>query len=313
VIRAQLGENPERFNEGDSDGQREARACRKLLKQTRARLERLSKALWSDLERADHAQRWLEEGELLKSQLTSLQRGMTEVTVTDWYDPDMRERVINLDPKLNGLENVERLFKRHRKALKGADIATDRLTVVEDQVSGLAEITERFSEGPLDELRVELVELGVYRVKQKKRTTQQQATRLPYRMFWSAQGEKIWLGRGGMDNHLTSFQAARGQDLWVHTRDVPGAHVIIPLSHRGHTPQFETVLDAAALAVHHSKQRGEEAVELYFTERKHIRPVPGGPPGKVMVASSKTITAEDVDLRITRLYAEAERREALKS
>ena len=312
AIREQLGQTRE-GSVDDNDGLKDARACRKLLKQTRARLERLSKALWSDLERADHAQEWLEEGELLKSQLATLKRGMTEITVTDWYDPDMGSRVITLDPKLDGIENVERRFQRHRKALRGADIAAERLAVVEDQLSAISELEERFREGPLDDLRAALVALGVYRAKQKRRGAQQQTARLPYRVFWSAHGEKIWLGKGGMDNHLTSFQAARGQDLWVHTRDVPGAHVIIPLPHRGHVPQYETILDAAALAVHHSKQRGEESVELYFTERKHIRPVPGGPPGKVMVASSKTIIAEDVSARITRLYTEAERREALKN
>ena len=73
-------------------------------------------------------------------------------------------------------------------------------------------------------------------------------------------------------------------------------------------PHQETILDAAALSVHHSKQRGEDGVALYFTERKHIRPVPAGPPGKVMVSASKTIIAEDVAQRITRLYEEAQKR-----
>ena len=134
---------------------------------------------------------------------------------------------------------------------------------------------------------------------------------MPYRVFWSIKGEVIWLGRGGVDNHTTTFQRARGQDHWVHTRDTPGAHVIIPLPRRGHEPHFETIQDAAALAVHHSRQRGEEGVALYYTERKHVRPVPNGPPGKVMVASSRPLTSHQTEERVKRLYDEAARREAM--
>jgi predicted ribosome quality control (RQC) complex YloA/Tae2 family protein len=292
--------------------ERDERQCQKLIKQTRDRLQRLSSALWKDIERVDQASGWLQEGELLKSCLNELKRGMTEVSVTDWYDPNMAQRVITLDPKLDGLENVERRFKKHRKALKGAEIATERLSKTEAQLDALNEIAQQFPTGPIEAIRSALRHAGIYRAKQAPRQAKEKVKRLPYRVFWSAVGEKVWLGRGGIDNHLTTFQAARGQDHWVHTRDVPGAHVIIPLTHRGHIPHHETVLDAAALSVHHSKQRDEEGVALYYTERKHIRPVPAGPPGKVMVASSKTLIAEDVATRITRLYEDVKRREPSK-
>ena len=308
LLDAQLGRAVEDAETPLDDAEREQRQCARLIKQTRARLTRLSKALWSDLERVESAETWREEGELLKSHMSELKRGMSEVTVTDWFDPNLVKRTIKLDPKLDGLENIERLFQRHRKALKGAEIATERLELTEDQLETLKAIELEFNHGPLNQLKEALSTAGIYRAKQQPRTKQVETKRLPYRIFWSAVGEILWLGRGGQDNHLTTFQSARGQDLWVHTRDVPGAHVIIPLKHRGHIPHHETILDAAALSVHHSKQRDEEGVALYFTERKHIRPVPGGPPGKVMVASSKTIIAEDVSDRITRLYEEARRR-----
>ena len=254
------------------------------------------------------AETWKAEGELLKSSLAQLKRGMTEIQVTDWYDPDLKLRTIKLDPKLDGLGNIELRFKKHRKAIKGANIASERLETTEQQLAALEEIAMTYALGPLTDLQNALRQAGIFRAKQATKPNHKELKRLPYRVFWSAVGEILWLGRGGQDNHLTTFQAARGQDYWVHTRDVPGAHVIIPLKHRGHIPHQETILDAAALSVHHSKQRGEDGVALYFTERKHIRPVPAGPPGKVMVSASKTIIAEDVAQRITRLYEEAQKR-----
>lgn len=297
---------------GEDRASREARERVKLLKQVRARLTRLSDALWGDIGRADEAAAWARRAELLKGRVRELRRGLTSVRVTDWFDPDLREVVIPLDPKLDGLENMERLFQRQRKALRGAEMATARLEQTERQLAELESLAEELAAEPLEALRAALRAAGLLRERAQggggaARAGAREARR-PYRVFHSAQGEVIWLGRGGADNHATTFQHARGQDIWIHTRDVPGAHVIIPLPRRGHTPHPETVLDAAALAVHHSSQRDEQAVPVYHTERKHVRPVPGGPPGKVMVADSRALVAVEVAARVERLYAEAQRR-----
>jgi len=285
----------------------EERAKRRLLKQTRARLDRLIQALNGDLERADHAELWRRRAELLKSQLGAVKRGMTSISVTDWFDPELKSLEVPLDPTKDGKENMERLFQRHRKALRGAEIAMERLIDAEDRRARLEALIEERAEGSFDELRLALRAEGLLK-ERAQRAQESKGPRVPYRVFWSARGEQIWVGRGGQDNHATSFQYARGQDLWMHTRDAPGAHVIIPLPRRGHSPHIETLRDAAALAVHHSPLRGERGVELYFTERKHIRPIPGAPAGKVMVSASKTFTAIEVEERITRLYEEAKRR-----
>ena len=112
----------------------------------------------------------------------------------------------------------------------------------------------------------------------------------------------IWVGRGGQDNHQLSFQIAKGGDYWIHTRNVAGAHIIIPISQRDQEPHPETIQDAVALAVHYSPLRGEDGVEVYYTQRKFIRPIPKGPPGKVMVASSKTLRSTGMNDRINRLF-----------
>jgi predicted ribosome quality control (RQC) complex YloA/Tae2 family protein len=236
-----------------------------------------------------------------------VKRGMTSISVTDWFDPELKSLEVPLDPTKDGKENMERLFQRHRKALRGAEIAMERLIDAEDRRARLEALIEERAEGSFDELRLALRAEGLLK-ERAQRAQESKGPRVPYRVFWSARGEQIWVGRGGQDNHATSFQYARGQDLWMHTRDAPGAHVIIPLPRRGHSPHIETLRDAAALAVHHSPLRGERGVELYFTERKHIRPIPGAPAGKVMVSASKTFTAIEVEERITRLYEEAKRR-----
>jgi predicted ribosome quality control (RQC) complex YloA/Tae2 family protein len=125
----------------------------------------------------------------------------------------------------------------------------------------------------------------------------------------SRAGERILVGRGGADNHALTFRIARGNDFWLHVRDAPGAHVVVPLPARGRAPHPETLLDAAALALHHSDLRGEKLGDITVTERKHVRAAPGGPPGRVTLAAARTLTVTDPAARIERLYAVAERGE----
>ena len=131
--------------------------------------------------------------------------------------------------------------------------------------------------------------------------------RLPYRAFFGVKGERIFLGRGGADNHQTTFRVARGNDHWFHVRDAPGAHVVVPLPARGREPHPETLRDAAALAAHHSDLRGEAVVDVTHTRRKHVQPVKGGPAGRVRVANAKSMTVSDDPRRIERLYASQRR------
>jgi predicted ribosome quality control (RQC) complex YloA/Tae2 family protein len=94
------------------------------------------------------------------------------------------------------------------------------------------------------------------------------------------------VGKGARQNHELTFRHARGRDLWLHARDLPGAHGIIrrgsaePVAH-------ETLVDAATLVAHYSKVRPGEAVDITYTERKNVRPA--GKPGLVYVSGATTL------------------------
>ena len=144
----------------------------------------------------------------------------------------------------------------------------------------LLELQQRLSslEGSdvsIDDLETSLLKAGLIRPTVVSLGGGQQHARLPYRLFKSQHGEDIRVGKGGKDNHETTFRHARGNDYWLHVRDAPGAHVIVPCPGRGQEPHEETLRDAAALAVHYSRLRGETLVDVSYTQRKNIRPVKG--------------------------------------
>ncbi len=278
----------------DVQGRRE-----RLLRDALRKVRRLHARVTADLGRAQAADALRRQGELLKGQLYLVERGMEQVEVQDWYAEGAPMVSLPLDPRLDGPGNVERLFQRYRKAQAGQKRASARLA----EVSARLARVEAFAELGLPELEAALRQEGLGPKTMTKGARRVQAPRLPYREFQSARGERILVGRGGADNHALTFRIARGNDHWLHVRDAPGAHVVVPLPAKDREPHRETLLDAAALAVHHSDLRGEPGLDVTHTRRKHVRAVKGAGPGRVTIAAAKSINVEDQAARITRLYA----------
>ena len=107
------------------------------------------------------------------------------------------------------------------------------------------------------------------------------------------------VGRSAKDNDRLTFQVASGRDVFLHARDVPGSHVILRCPG---TPGHEAMLDAATLAAWNSSARGELVVDVLWTERKHVRRVPGVA-GRVTTADAKNLAVRVDPARVERLYA----------
>ncbi|MEZ4469141.1 MAG: NFACT family protein [bacterium] len=270
----------------------------RLAARTRKRLIRLQKNVQADVARTEGAARWRRWGELLVAQQHVAPRGTAQAEVVDWYSEGTPTVRIPLDPALDAAANAERFFQRYRKAVAGTEKAAARLAEVEAALASL----EALVAGPGDAAALEaaLREAGLHRAPPPPPRVRDREERLPYRPYTSRAGEVIRVGRGGADNHATTFHHARGNDHWLHVRDAAGAHVVVPEPARGREPHPETLLDAAALAIHHSKLRGEPGALVTHTRRKHVRAVQGAP-GRVTVADARTLAVPDLDARIERL------------
>jgi predicted ribosome quality control (RQC) complex YloA/Tae2 family protein len=280
------------------------------------KLDRLEAALTRDAAGLEDFEHHRLCGELLTAQWASLKlpRGASRAVVANWYAEGAPPLEIPLDPALDGPRNIERLFARYRKGRDGLETVRTRRAETAERRSALASLEAAAPALDDSALRAALRRLGLATPNadgsargQGSGGRREAPERLPYRPFTSRAGERILVGRGGADNHALTFRVARGNDLWLHVRDAPGAHVVVPQPARGRPPHPETLLDAAALAMHHSDLRGEAIGDVTLTERKHVRAVPGGPPGRVTVAAARTLTVTDPELRIERLYAVAER------
>lgn len=280
-------------------------AAKRQLKQTRRRIAGLTETLTRTGER----DRLARDAELLAGSLHLVEKNATSVMAMDWSADPPAPVLVALDPALSGSANLERLHTRRKKLERTRDAIGPQLAGAEREATRLeALLAELAATPPEDEARLDALALelgtqpspsepGAARASERS----QARTRLPYRVFRASDGSEILVGRSARDNDALTFKVARGADLFLHARDVPGSHVILRAQGR-HPHHPEALLDAAALAAWHSQLREDTVVDVLWTERKHVRKVKGSP-GLVQTASPRNVAVRRDPERIARLYA----------
>lgn len=257
-------------------------ALKQRLLDVRERVQRQRDALGRELERANALERLRWEGEMIFGYLHTLDPGATELRVED--------RVIKLDPDRTPVENAQARFREYDKAKGALAGVPERLAATDGQLSYLDETITLLeladSYEAIAGMEREVQEQGLLKAtagKNQARGPRSQPLRLR-----SSDGLTIFVGRSAGQNEEVTFRLARPDDLWLHVRDMPGAHVVIQSES---APPNRTIEEAAGLAVYFSAARGSTSAEVTLTQRRHVRKVPGGPPGLVSFRNEQTIRA----------------------
>jgi NFACT N-terminal and middle domains len=218
------------------------------------------------------------DGEALLASGGALVPGATEVSLDDPYQPGEKRKVA-VDPRLSAPANADRVFEKARRIERARRQVEERLGETRSQLA-----SERAREQALLEVR-DLASLpagpsegGAGRAADGERGGPRQ--------YLTSRGLSFFVGRGAKENHGLTFGMARPEDLWLHARDVPGAHVILR-DNEGRAGATD-LREAAEAAAFFSDARGEAAVDVHVARRKHLRPGRGGP-GRVQIAHSDTL------------------------
>jgi predicted ribosome quality control (RQC) complex YloA/Tae2 family protein len=263
--------------------------------------ERLVAALGRDRDKALAATEKKKLADLLLAHLHEIPRGASSVQLPDDF-ADGAPIVIALDPALSARDNAARFYKEHKRLSRALASIDARISTAQAALGDAAARLERLAHAS-DE---ELAHVAASRPAPPRGAAAPKRGRPdrppPYREYRAATGATILVGRGADRNDELTFKVARGNDLWLHTRDVPGAHVIVPLA-AGRAVDAETLLDAATLAAHHSNARGQEQVDVTYVLRKHVRKPPRARPGTVTLSGGKTLRVRLEPARLERLLA----------
>lgn len=240
------------------------------------------------LKEAERAEQFQRYGELLTANLYAANKGMREIEVLDYYDESGGTIIIPLDPRKTPSENAQKYFSKYQKAKNAVEIVIEQIEKAQVEVSyfdNLLQQVQAASPKDIQEIREELVEGGYIRERQKKKLKKAQNAKPVLDHFKSSDGTDIIVGKNNKQNdYLTNKLAAR-DEIWLHTKDIPGSHVVI----RSKEPSSETIREAAILASYFSKARNSSSVPVDFTKVRFVKKPSGAKPGFVIYDNQQTI------------------------
>ncbi|ACV63145.1 Fibronectin-binding A domain protein [Desulfofarcimen acetoxidans DSM 771] len=276
------------------NGQKQA--LNQIVNKEMKRLQKKIDIYQQNLVDAEEAEIYKLYGELLTANLYRVSSKDTDVELENFYRPG-ETVVVKLDSRLSPSENAQSYFKKYLKS-KNTKLSAEELSKQAHSDLAYLEsvetaIAQAVTTAEMAEIKLELVEEGLLketsrRINHKKVKKDKKDRNKPRPMsFCSTDGIQILVGKNNKQNDYLTMKIASEKDIWLHTKDIPGSHVIIRTE--GKEVSENTLLEAASLAAYFSKARNLAKVPVDYTARKFVHKPNGAKPGYVIYDKQKTL------------------------
>ena len=197
---------------------------------------------------------------------------------------------IPLKPNLTIVENAQWYYKLYTK-LKNRMVSgkyqlkasTTKLEYLKSILYSISLATTRES---LEEIRKECMDAGI--IKKSKKPLSYKLGKSNYIHLTIDEGE-IFIGRNNQQNEYLTHRLAKPTDIWFHTQDIQGSHLILRLNVE---PDDMILSKVAQYAAYFSKARETSKVPVDYTYIKNIKKPPGAPLGFVIFNTHQTMIVE---------------------
>lgn len=254
-----------------------------------------------ELLESENADSYKVSGELITSYIYMIEKGMESVEVDNFYDSEYKSVKIKLNKNLTPSENAQKYFKKYAKMKTAKVEINNQIKISEEEIHYLENILlsiencENLAE--LLDIREELGKVG-YLKSQNKSKKETKLTTKPHE-FLSSDGFKILVGKNNKQNDHLTLKVADNNDIWLHTKNIPGSHVIIKCE--GKEVSDETLFEGAMLAAYFSKSKMSAQVPVDYTKKKNIKKPNGAKPGMVIYETNNTIYVTPTEELVAKL------------
>ncbi len=233
-------------------------------------------------------------GDLISANLYRIEKGMSSVAVENFYEEGCPEIKIKLDPMLTPSKNMQKYYSEYRKADTAEKILTEQIAKGEEELAYIDSVfdalTRTQSEDEVNELRQELSEQGY--IRSSKLKGKPPKSRPPLE-FTSPDGFTVLVGRNNKQNDQLTTKTADKTDIWLHTKDITGSHVIIRAE--GKEVPDSTVMWAARVAAFHSRAKSSSQVPVDYVPVRFVKKPSGAKPGMVIFTNNRTLYVTPLD------------------
>lgn len=231
-------------------------------------------------------------GELINTYGYHLEPGCRSFEALNYYTNE--NITIPLDSSMTPTENAKRYFDKYSKLKRTEEALSTLIRETQDEITHLESILTSMDialqEEDLIQIKEELTECGYIRRHRRPGAKKEKVTSKPFH-YISSDGYDIYVGKNNFQNDELTFKFASGNDWWFHAKGIPGSHVILKANKDTTLPDraFE---EAGRLAAFYSKSRGQEKVEIDYTEKKNVKKPSGAKPGFVVYYTNYSLVAE---------------------
>lgn len=287
-----MSEAVESFYREKDKKERIAFKSARLVKVVSNNIERCAKKLAlqsAELDDTKNMEKFQKYGELITANLYRISQGEKTVMVEDYYEPDCPTVTIPLDTRLTPAENAQRYFKKSSKAKTAKKVLTEQLEKAKAELTYLESVAESLALAEttedLSEIGEELFEEGY--LKRTDGSKKKKALSKPME-FKTSDGFTVFVGKNNRQNDLLTLKTAKNADMWFHTKDIHGSHVVLSYEH-GKEFTDTAILEAARLAAKYSKAKHSDNVPVDYTLVKYVKKPSGAAPGMVIYTDQRTV------------------------
>lgn len=266
----------------------------KLVSAESAKLTRKLQALREDLLHAEDAEGQRMLADTLMANLYQLRKGQTSAELVNIYDGT--PVTIKLNPVLSPTDNAQAYYKRYNKFKRAQSEVRQQLEATESALAYLASLDASLmtatTKNEIEEIRQEMVAQGLLKeIGKKKKAPLQKSQPLHIKL---REGVDLYIGKNNKQNDYVTFTIGGPRDLWLHTKDIPGSHIIMKAA----APQEGDIALAVELAAYFSKARSGSNVPVDCVERRYVKKPAGAKPGFVIFTNQRTYYATPEEQRL---------------
>jgi predicted ribosome quality control (RQC) complex YloA/Tae2 family protein len=265
-----------------------------LLQVVNKEIKKQNKTLLAHQKTLDNAQKsekyriW---ADILTSNIHAIKEVEATVTLPNYYENN-NPITIELDETLGLKDNIQRYYKLYNKTKTAKEYAQKLLEATALEIDYLESIktaiTQAESTKITNEIKLELSEKGLIKENQKLKP-QKDKIELD---FVEVEGYKIYIGKNNKQNDYIVSKFALGNDLWLHTFNIPGAHILVKMPKDVETPPDNVLRKASKLAVYYSQARNSVKVDVTCVRRKYLKKPPGANLGYVTFTNETNIIVD---------------------
>lgn len=260
----------------------------KLLSNASDRLARKINTQQAELSKCADREPLRVSGDLIQANLYRIEKGAPFADLENFYEEGSPQIRIKLNPALSATQNAQKYYKAYSKAKTAEQVLAVQLEKAQEELLYIDTVFDALSravtERELTEIRDELTEQGYLK---KARGRQKTNAALAPLTFTSSEGFTVLVGRNNRQNDKLTLKTANNNDIWFHTKNIPGSHTIIVTD--GKTPGEQTILEAAQLAAYHSRAKDSAQVPVDYTQVRYVSKPQGAKPGMVIYKNNKTL------------------------